>query len=244
MIELKDGRYTNDPRLDRIPQFDERSRKFPIAAVIPDVLRSRSWPCALWLDQGQQGACVSFAWHHEAAASPVPIRALTNDNAFAGYRWMQQNDEWPGEAYSGTSVLAGAKYGHDQGWFDEYRWAFSIDECLRAVSHEGPAVLGIPWRDSMFNTRPDGTLDCSGADDGGHGIMLRGVILPRKGVATVSWPSGRRTRVRTDVPLGRLHNSWNRSWGIDGEALVRADDLEGLLKSDGDCAVPVGRRRP
>jgi hypothetical protein len=48
-----------DPRLDRLIQFDERSRAFPIRALLPDKAkpRSYSWPCGVWLDQGQEGAC-------------------------------------------------------------------------------------------------------------------------------------------------------------------------------------------
>jgi hypothetical protein len=34
---LKANHNTRDRRLDRIPQFDERSRQFPIRALIGDV---------------------------------------------------------------------------------------------------------------------------------------------------------------------------------------------------------------
>jgi hypothetical protein len=61
------------------------------------------------LDQGKEGACVGFAWSHELAAYPVRVEV---DDEFARskiYAEAQKIDEWPGEAYHGTSVLAGAK---------------------------------------------------------------------------------------------------------------------------------------
>lgn len=253
-IELRGGFSTADPRLDRLPEFDERSRAFPIRALLPTrPLRSRSHPSVLWLDQGREGACVSFAFHHEAGATPKPVRGLTNAIARERYFEMQRQDDWPGGAYpgaapfyEGTSTLAGAKVMQSLGYFKEYRWAFNIDEALLAVGYEGPVLSGIPWKDSMFDPRPDGTMDCSGRTAGGHEIMWRGVILPRKGVVKLQWPnmSGRVHSIKSDVPLIRLRNTWGKDWGIAGECLVRADDMESLLKDDGDCVVPISRQIP
>lgn len=235
-MKLRGGCETRDPRLDRLPQFDERSRGFPIAAAVPKTLRGRTWPCSAYLDQGSEGACVGFAWAHELVAWP---RVFRQDAASARwwYHEAQKIDEWEGgsypgasPAYEGTSVLAGAKVVQSQGHMAEYRWAFSIDEVLRAISHEGPVVFGIPWRDSMFDTRPDGLLDCSGdLEAGGHAILGRGLLLkPRlAGVAE---------------PVVRLRNSWGRGWGVDGDAFIRVSDLEDLLRGWGECCVPLDRR--
>jgi hypothetical protein len=251
-VTLRDGSTTEDVRLDRLVEFDQRSRAFPIAAVVPKVLRSRTWPCATWLDQGQEGACVSFAWHHEAAAVPALARGLTDGTARDRYFETQRRDEWEGGAYpgaspryDGTSVLAGAKVMQELGFFREYRWAFSVDDVLRAIAHEGPVVLGLTWLDSMYDPDADGLLRTDGREVGGHAICARGVVLPRSGVVTVALPrSGRRVRVRSDVPVVRLRNSWGADWGWEGEALIRADDLEGLLERWGECCVPVGRAVP
>jgi hypothetical protein len=82
-IELKGGFKTSDPRLDRLPQFDERSRGYPIRALVTEQapLRSRGWACPTWLDQGQEGACVGFSWSHELCAYPVPVGSI--DDEFA-----------------------------------------------------------------------------------------------------------------------------------------------------------------
>lgn len=252
MTTLRGGFETSDPRLDRIPYHDPRSRNFPVRTLLPKTLRSRSHPSTLWLDQGQEGACVSFSWHHEAGATPVAAKGLTDAIARTRYFDMQRRDEWEGGAYpgaspfyEGTSVLAGAQLLKELGYFKEYRWAFTIDEALLAIAYEGPVIFGIPWLDSMFDIQPDGTLDCSGVEAGGHAIMGRGVVLPHEGVCTISYPgASKRYRIKTTEPLVRLRNSWGKTWGRVGEAFIRASDLERLLKNMGDCCVPIGRAIP
>ncbi len=234
LVNLKGGYTTADRRLDRVQQFDERSRSFPISEVVPAALRSISWPCRPRLDQGREGACVSFAWSHELAAYPIQVRGINDAFAFAHYPIIQRADEWPGEEpdYSGTSVLAGAKVMQREGYISEYRWAFTIDEVLRAISHAGPVVIGIPWKDTMFNPRPDGLLDCSGKVIGGHAILARGLRL--------------RSRLTgVTEPVIRLRNSWGADWSTaGGDCFVRVSDLANLLQDDGDCCVPLGRKLP
>lgn len=254
MIQLRGDQQTDDPRLDRLVQFDERSRLFSVAEVIPTAapLKSRSHPSKLWLDQGQEGACVSFAWHHEAGAQPVPVYGLNYTIARDRYWEMQRRDPWPGGSYpgatpryGGTSVLAGAQLMQALGYFDEYRWGFDIDDILRAIVYEGGGVFGLPWLDSMFRPRSDGTLDTTGRVIGGHAIYARGIILPRSGTVTVSFPvSGRTVRIKTGDPLVRLRNSWGVGWGIDGECLITASDLQSLLAQNGEFCIPINRRRP
>lgn len=241
-IKLRGGYFSKDERLDRLPSFDERSRRFPIAAVVPEALtRGRTWYQRTWLDQGQEGACVSFAWHHDAASSPVVCHDLSNGLAHDRYWEMQRRDEWPGGAYpgaspqyGGTSVLAGAQLMRELGYFAEYRWAFSIDEVLLGIVHEGPCVFGIPWLDSMFAPDPKtGLLDCSGSEVGGHAIQGRGVSLKPTFIPAA-----------TREPVVRVHNSWGRDWGKDGDAFIRVSDLEQLMKSWGECCFPIDRKLP
>ena len=252
VIRLKGGFETIDPRLDRLPQFDARSKAYSIAPQVADrSLRSRSHPSRLWLDQGREGACVSFSLHHELGASPVPVAGLTDALAQLRYKDIQRIDEWPGEDYEGTSVLAGAKLLTSLGYYKEYRWAFNIDDALLALSHEGPQVWGVPWRDSMWQPDSRGLMDTSGKDIGGHAIMARGILLPRKFMSgqsrvDVTWLDGTKSRIETDVPLIRFRNSWGPSWGRRGEFVVRADAWEELAfkSGQGECMIPVGRQRP
>lgn len=232
-IELKGGHTTDDPRLDRIPQFDERSRDYPIRGLLtPELpLRSFGWACPTWLDQGQEGACVGFSWTHELAAYPVAVKGVDNDFARGIYKEAQKIDEWPGEEYSGTSVLAGAKIVQSKGYMDEYRWAFGIDDALRAIGYGGPVVVGIPWYESMFQPRPSGLVDVSPGGGGGHAILVRGVSL-----------KSRLPGEPQDLPVVRLRNSWSDAWGVKGDCWIKVDDFEALLKADGDCCVPVVRK--
>lgn len=212
----------NDPRLDRRVQFDERSRAFPIRALVSPTPRSYTWSCEPVLDQGREGACVGFAWAHEVAARPV-VEAATNDLARAIYREAQTLDEWPGEGYSGTSVLAGAKVAMRRGYLTEYRWAFGLDDLVLAVGR-GPAILGINWHEGMFETDAEGYVRATGGVAGGHAILCRGVSLRNRRFL--------------------LHNSWGSSWGKNGTAWLSFDDARTLLAAQGEACVPVKRTRP
>ena len=126
-IVLKDGTTTQDPRLDRLVEFDEKSRSFPIRELLrADEPRSYTWSLPVYLDQGYEGACVGFSWSHELAARPVEVQGVTNETARQVYFEAQRIDEWEGGAYDGaipfyegTSVLAGAKALQAQGKIKE-----------------------------------------------------------------------------------------------------------------------------
>lgn len=210
--------------LDRLVEFDERSRAFPIRAVVPAKPRSYTWACAPVLDQGSEGACVGFAWTHELAARPVVVAEASDDLARSVYREAQKVDQWPGEGYEGTSVIAGAKVLGGRGWLSEYRWAFGIDDLILAVGLKGPAVLGINWYSGMFGLDADGYVRPTGRVAGGHAILCRGVSLPMERFL--------------------VHNSWGPGWGRSGLAWLAFNDAERLLGEDGEACIPVRRTRP
>jgi hypothetical protein len=225
MHQLKGGHTTRDRRLDRIPQFDNRSRQFPIRALIGDVpLKPKRWTCLPRLDQGREGSCVGHGWAHELAADPVRVRDVTHGTALAIYHRAQQLDEWPGEQYEGTSVLAGAKAVQEQGHMAEYRWAFGVDDVLAALSAHGPVVIGVDWHEGQMRTDARGYITPTGPVMGGHCTLLRGLIRERGG-----W-----------VCVGR--NSWGRDWGIGGDFKLAAEDLGVLLANAGEACVPVARQ--
>lgn len=222
-VQLRGGYVTEDPRLDRVPFFDPRSRNFPVTAIIADSAtpRSYTWGAGTVTDQGREGACVGHGWTGELGAKPKPVR-LGNPTqyAFDLYKRCQQIDQWPGEAYSGTSVIAGAQELTARGLLKEYRWAFGLDELVLAVGRTGPAVLGIPWYDSMY-AAPNGQVTVSGRLVGGHCILARGVSL----------------KTRTVL----LTNSWGTDWGNGGHARISFDDLGRLLNEGGEACIPVLR---
>lgn len=208
--------------LDWRPRHDPRSRSFPVRALLAArEPRSYTWSLGVRLDQGSEGACVGFAWAHELAATPMrrPVDEALARNIYAE---AQRLDPWPGEDYSGTSVLAGAKAVQARGYLREYRWAFGLDDVVTTVGSFGPIVLGLPWLADMVEPDGDGFIHATGRVLGGHAVLARGVSLRGEYVT--------------------LHNSWGRGWGRDGTCRVSFADLGTLLADDGEACVPVLRR--
>lgn len=219
---LRGGGETFDRRLDRLIQFDEASRDYPIRALIGSrELRTKMWASTARLDQGEEGACVGFAWSHELEAEPEPVPGIDDAFAFDVYERAKRIDEWAGEAYSGTSVLAGAKVVQELGHLSEYRWAFGLDDVLSTLSWHGPVVLGINWYYTMYYPDENHYIVPQGQKAGGHAIMAVGY----------------------DHEAGEvwLQNSWGADWGKDGLCRIRIGDLDTLLQDDGEACVPVVR---
>lgn len=212
-------------KLDRRVQFDAKSRSFPIRTLLaPKAPRSFTWSCYANLDQGQEGACVGFAWAQELAARPLVVANATERLAQGIYAEAKKLDEWEGEEYSGTSVLAGAKVLCQQGWMDEYRWAFGLDDLILAVGYKGPAVLGLNWYEGMFQPDPKGYIHPSGSLAGGHAILCRSVNVKQRRFM--------------------LHNSWGVGWGsYKGAAWISFEDMDRLLHEAGEACIPVRRTR-
>lgn len=243
-VELKGGHVTHDPRLDRVPEFDEASRDYPILATIDNKTpRSYTWRVGAYNDQGREGACVGFAWSHELNARPVVV---PTDNAYATriYKRAQQIDEWPGEAYSGTSVLAGAKAVRElvaqdgKALMPEFRWAFGVDDLLVAVGRKGPAVIGINWYQGMFRPDDKGFIHPTGRVMGGHAIVVHGVRLVKINKAE---PFSLEN-IDRDKSFFKLHNSWGQGWGRNGECYLTVNAMNKLLSERGDACIPVLRK--
>ena len=210
-------------KFDRIPQFDERSRNYPIRALIrtADKPRSYTWKCNITLDQGPDGACTGFAVTHEAAARPAVVKGLTYDDAMWVYNRAKQLDVWEGEDYDGSSVLAAMKAGVERGWYEEYRWAFGEEDLAHAVGHFGPAVLGINWYEGMLEPDEKFRIRPTGRVVGGHAILCNGYSFRKR--------------------LYRLHNSWGPYWGQQGAAYITKEDMARLLSEQGEACIPVKR---
>lgn len=230
-IKLKNNQTTEDIRLDRVIQFDERSRGYSIADLrTSSNLRSYTWRCNDWFDQGREGACVGFALGHELAARPAEVSGLDYNYLIQEIYWEAQKiDPWEGGAYpdanpryDGTSVLAGVKRVQKLGWIEGYRWAFNIEDVLYGLGHNGPAVLGVAWYDSMYTPDENGFIKPTGNLVGGHAILARAVNV-REGYVT-------------------LRNSWGKDWGKDGDCYITFEDLEALLKQNGECCFLLKRK--
>lgn len=221
---------------DRLQQFDERSRKFGIAEVVTAVEpRKRYWTPGTVLDQGREGACVGFGWTTELISSPFPFKVTPDkgdEYALGIYHRAQELDEWDGEDYSGTSVLAGAKVLKERGYIQNYRWAFGVEQVRDAVISEGPVVLGIEWRDGMYETRPSGLVVVDGPVVGGHCITLTGYNPRAKLKGEPGYHEGFRWK-----------NSWGLDYGVNGLGFIKIEDLDTLLKAGGEACVPMQRSK-
>lgn len=233
MVKLRDGSEVADPRLTRLVQFDERSRQFPVMATVGTRKKPRSytWRCRQYLDQGQEGACVGFSLTHELIARPAEVKGLDGKFAREQIYWEAQKiDPWSGGAYpgaapfyEGTSVLAGVKVLKKLGYIDSYRWAFGLEDLVMAVGYCGPAVLGIPWYEGMFDMWSCGHVHVQGQVAGGHAILCKGVDV----------------KARTFT----LHNSWGPAWGNGGDAKIAWTDMDQLLHQQGEAVIPMGRHK-
>lgn len=231
--------------LDRLPEFDEKSRLWrSVEGITSSHVRSYTWHCDICLDQGQEGACVGFSFTHELAARPAQV---IRDEQFARgvYHRAQQIDEWEGEGYEGTSVLAGAKAIKEitnslgEPFIAEYRWAFGLKDVAQTLSYRGPLVLGIDWYESMFEWDSKYFIKPQGDIAGGHAILCNGIKIIRK-PGIIEWPV-QWINVDFDLSYARLHNSWGYSYGLNGDVFITLRDLGYLLTNQGEACIPLRR---
>jgi hypothetical protein len=191
------------------------------------------WQAGRQLDQGFHSGSVGYGWTTELQAEPSTFNSTLPAEHFAThlYRQAQQVDDFPGESYLGTSVLAAAKALHSGGYIASYSWAFTIDDVIDAVVEIGPVVIGIPWFESMSTTSTSGMVEVNGRIVGGHCVTITGydpqLQLP--------------DRIMPDEAL-RWRNSWGDSYGDQGDGYIRAEDLEHLLwgRYGSEACVPIG----
>lgn len=260
MIQLRDGSTTVDPRTDRIQWFDPKSRDHQIreelrASGLPIRERGRYHLPGPTLDQLKEGQCVSEATHDAANGSPNRLKppVVSFELRRNAYHQMQHDDPWRGcylgarcpvapdaaNAYGGTAVLAGMRYGKEKGYWSSYKWVGAgsgrlEDDIIDTLTTVGGIVFGIPWLEGMYETQPDGLVRVEGNEVGGHAIhgweYIPRLRLPK------SFEGTKRAVA--------LHNSWGPSYGVrrrrvTGVGFVLVDDLLGLMERGGEGAVPL-----
>lgn len=211
--------------LGRLVQKDKRNANFPLPKeIVPVEVRDRYWWGASVYDQGDTPQCVGYAGFGWLAGGPT-----TNRPPFTAtdlYHWAQVRDEWPGEGYDGTSTLGLMKALKDKGYISEYRWATDAETLVAWILTKGPVLVGTNWHYDMFMPDTDGFIEPLGEIVGGHEWRIVGAD---------------RDKVCPDGSQGavRMVNSWGYSWGDHGRAWVSFDDLDSLIKNDGEAVTAV-----
>lgn len=203
-----------------IGEYDERSRSY--AARAPQqavVVRSRTWADPLRLDQGDTGTCVAQCGTGQLAADPIQRTGLSENYAFVLYDAIKQNQDHEADPdrQLGTSVLSLCKELKAEGLISSYRWCFSVDDVVHALSTGGTVMAGTDWYEGMFDPDENGYVPLTGNVVGGHSYLLRGVAVTREHV--------------------RFRNSWGAGWGLNGDGRLRWADLERLIDQQGEFAV-------
>lgn len=245
MTTLRDGSITEDARLDLIFEKDERSRSYAAVDVLKadqETPRYRAYSVNRWLDQGPDGACVGFAFTHELCSTPLRIkqwREIKENFAWDVYHRAQHIDPWHGcslgpncpieandESYEGTSMLAGIKTVQQDGYIDEYRWAFGEEDLALAVSHLGPAVIGVRWYEGMFQPNRHNFIEPTGNVSGGHAVVVNSINPNFE---------------NEGLQYYRIWNSWGASWARNGWAYISREHMKKLLGEQGEAVIPLIR---
>lgn len=147
----------------RLPTDYVHVTRYPIRATLPETVASVERKLDVnsdWrrrYDQGQEGACVGFAWSFAMSI----LNRVFYDAPWL-YRSAQAIDEWPDTPPAdGTSVRAGGDVlrtlGHRryragtsgptllEHGIEENRWATTVDEMRTCLANGIPVVLGCWW---------------------------------------------------------------------------------------------------
>lgn len=222
-LQLRGGFTTRDRRLDRVPYHDPRSRNYQLRPVLGSWAQLRAerspsrYPAHPTLDQGREGACVGFSVATMLNASPHRADPeWDGDRARWLYREAQKVDEWPGEHYEGTSIVAAMRVAQGAGLIGEYRWLGAGsgrlgDDVVDCCERVGTFIAGIPVYGSMFDPEPGGIwrVDPTSGLYGYHAICVldyRHAPLPYP-----TPPPGTSRRRIVDHLV--VQNTWGRAWG-------------------------------
>lgn len=240
---------------DWAARFDPRSLNFRAAPGVTAMPTTGAvWPVGPVLDQGREGACVGMGCSGAVAAAPSSRSGVNLAYALSWYRRAQRLDEWAGEAYEGTSVLAGAKVGRERRLWSGFRWAKSPAELAAGILDTtlGPAVIGVQWSEQLYEVPATGLLpgDVTLDPDMGHCVLLFGYLpawnpdaadegaqrlLERMGLLG-AWQAARE-------PVFLLLNSWGQSWGHKGTAVAPLSLVRRWFAARGEFALPETRTK-
>jgi hypothetical protein len=211
-----------DPR-DRNHLMISHLERDLVGMAVPE---EKVWQIGPILDQGEEGACVGYAWRAWMNARPIANRPERHIQARDIYHQAQLIDEFPGQepTLSGTTVRAAAKIMVRDGHLAEYMWSGSADEILTWVRTKGPLVFSTYWFDSMTEPDENGYIEPAGRIVGGHAMCMYGVGA-------------------NDDAL--IQQSWGEDHGLEGCIKMRREALSYLVSQGyvSACAAAQVRKR-
>ena len=130
------------------------------------------------------------------------------------YHLAQTMDEWPGEAYAGTSVRAVMKVMQRLGYLETYSAPANPMEVRAGLTLVSTMLIGIDWTEQMFFPDAKGFITPGGWLAGGHCVLVNLIDASAKSVD--DWIYGG-------------PNSWGRGWGWRGRWRMRGKHFHELL---------------
>lgn len=223
--------FDHHPGQDR----DEENKRYGIRRLLPEPAPpgTKIWvPGPHLLDQANTGHCGGFAAANEAQASPVRVKGVDNDWAHGFYYEIKDRHLDPWGREDGTSTQAVMNLGRIRGLWSGYAWGFDISDTYRQLEF-GPVLAGTTWTTGMLYPNPDGVIEATGGDEGGHLWLIIGRYRNYRG------PSH-----KTYGPALKIRNSWG-PWGLGGSAVIPEGDAAHVIyERDGECGVPLNRAFP
>lgn len=218
---------------------DGRDFKFLARTAMPQISivtatapkpRTRPYNLGQLLDQGMTPKCCAYSAEGFIEAAPIMTKhdGLLPDML---YSLAQDNDEWPGNNYDGTSVRGTMKALSIMGHISAYAWALTVDEMTSWCNHGyGTCLIGSNWYAEMSNVDRNGFM-----------------IEPASSLATpigghawhVIWYDAKKKAFL-------MRNSWGPFYGIldkhgagTGLAYVRPEFMARLITEDGEVVCPT-----
>lgn len=206
-----------------------------------------AWAMGPVLDQGKSGMCAGFSAAAAVLARLNPHCSTQTGNDYGAYSYKKQlnlNPYWSkypnGSSFSVFCMV--------EGLASDYGRATTIRELAQAVHLYGPLVIAIPWHTTMHRPRNGNITVDLDTDHGWHFVCVRG-FDPDRDFNTMPRKQRKRTRQRIrKYDLGSenerklrekikpqreaaflIRNSWGEDWGIDGDAWIKASDLDALM---------------